>query len=312
MGTRPSTWQTGTVTGTIQDENFDPYVGSVVLTPSIPSITVKSQAVIPLGPQTFPLTSGTFTATLGATDDTDTTRVDWTYTAKVVDSNGKDDPRFPTWTFPLPQNTTVDLDQLTVDYPASSGRPNLIVGSSGPADWSQLQNRPTVIAAGATQADARSVIGAGTSNLILGSSNTTAKAGDWKPDFTTDVTGKPTTYPPSAHTHQPSDVGASVVGSQLIQSASQDAALTALGASTIGRSVVKAADLPTLQDLLGIAALIAAAITSLRTNDLANTFVNSYESNGTYTITGASTTRPIYYFGQSQPPLRAIDRWASG
>lgn len=48
-------------------------------------------------------------------------------------------------------------------------------------DWNTLSNKPTVIAAGADQAAARTAIGAGTSNLAIGTSGTTAKAGDYTP-----------------------------------------------------------------------------------------------------------------------------------
>lgn len=51
----------------------------------------------------------------------------------------------------------------------------------GVSDWEDLQNKPPVIAAGTTQQAARQAIGAGTSNLTLGTTSGTAKAGDWKP-----------------------------------------------------------------------------------------------------------------------------------
>jgi hypothetical protein len=52
---------------------------------------------------------------------------------------------------------------------------------------------------------ARTAIGAGTSSLILGTTGTTAKAGNYVPGWT-EVTGKPTTFAPSAHTHTASQV----------------------------------------------------------------------------------------------------------
>ena len=54
-------------------------------------------------------------------------------------------------------------------------------GGGGAADWNTLQNFPAYVAAGSTQSAARTVIGAGVSNLALGSSGTTAKAGNWTP-----------------------------------------------------------------------------------------------------------------------------------
>ena len=52
---------------------------------------------------------------------------------------------------------------------------------SGSIDWSAITNKPAVIAAGADQAAARTAIGAGTSNLVIGTSSATAKAGDYTP-----------------------------------------------------------------------------------------------------------------------------------
>lgn len=44
--------------------------------------------------------------------------------------------------------------------------------------WSAIIDKPPVIAAGNTQADARQAIGAGTSNLTLGTTASTASAGN--------------------------------------------------------------------------------------------------------------------------------------
>ena len=52
---------------------------------------------------------------------------------------------------------------------------------------------------------ARTAIGAGTSNLTLGTTSAAAKAGDYVPTWI-EVTGKPTTFPPSAHTHTAVDL----------------------------------------------------------------------------------------------------------
>ena len=51
---------------------------------------------------------------------------------------------------------------------------------SAPA-WSSITGKPAVIAAGADQATARAAIGAGTSSLVLGTTGSTAKAGDYAP-----------------------------------------------------------------------------------------------------------------------------------
>lgn len=44
--------------------------------------------------------------------------------------------------------------------------------------WGEITGKPAVIAAGATQAEARTAIGAGTSNLAIGTTSTTAMAGN--------------------------------------------------------------------------------------------------------------------------------------
>ena len=51
---------------------------------------------------------------------------------------------------------------------------------------------------------ARTAIGAGTSSLTLGTTSSTAKAGDYQPTWT-QVTGKPTTFTPSSHGHAITD-----------------------------------------------------------------------------------------------------------
>lgn len=61
--------------------------------------------------------------------------------------------------------------------------------------WDDVADKPAVIAAGDTQAAARSAIGAGTSNLAIGTTASTAKAGNYVPSWD-DVTGKPATFPP--------------------------------------------------------------------------------------------------------------------
>ena len=58
-----------------------------------------------------------------------------------------------------------------------------------------------------TEASARSAIGAGTSNLTIGTTSSTAKAGDYQPTWA-QVSGKPTTFTPATHTHPDSDLTA--------------------------------------------------------------------------------------------------------
>ena len=64
-----------------------------------------------------------------------------------------------------------------------------IAGSEN-ATWDTLEGKPAVIAAGANAAAARQAIGAGTSNLAIGTTASTAKAGNYHPTWA-QVTGKP-------------------------------------------------------------------------------------------------------------------------
>lgn len=59
----------------------------------------------------------------------------------------------------------------------------------------------------ATQAAARTAIGAGTSNLAIGTTASTAKAGNYTPTWT-EVSGKPTAFPPETHQHAVADIPA--------------------------------------------------------------------------------------------------------
>lgn len=63
-------------------------------------------------------------------------------------------------------------------------------GGGGTVAWADVTDKPAVIAAGADAAAARTAIGAGTSSLALGTTGTTAKAGDYAPAWG-DVSGKP-------------------------------------------------------------------------------------------------------------------------
>ena len=78
--------------------------------------------------------------------------------------------------------------------------------------WTTLSGKPAAVGAGADAAAARAAIGAGTgsSNLALGITAATAKAGDWKP-AAADITDS------------------SAFGRQLLQAADQAAAKTLLG-----------------------------------------------------------------------------------
>jgi hypothetical protein len=67
-----------------------------------------------------------------------------------------------------------------------------------PSEYAELNGRLTILEA------------AGTSSLTIGTTSTTAKAGDWTPTWT-DVTGKPSTFPPDTEATQ-DIIGAMVAG----------------------------------------------------------------------------------------------------
>lgn len=68
--------------------------------------------------------------------------------------------------------------------------------AGGGETWQTLPGKPAVIAAGADQAAARTSIGAGTSSLAIGTTASTAKAGNYTPTYA-EVTGKPATFAPT-------------------------------------------------------------------------------------------------------------------
>ena len=79
-----------------------------------------------------------------------------------------------------------------------AGTSNLALGTTASTakagdyapSWTEVTAKPTVIAAGNTQAEARTAIGAGTSSLTLGTTASTAKAGNYTPTWT-EVSAKP-------------------------------------------------------------------------------------------------------------------------
>ncbi len=72
-------------------------------------------------------------------------------------------------------------DGVVPESALSSSAQTKLNAVGGTPDWSTIANKPAVIAAGADQAAARAAIGAGTSSLTIGTTNTTAKAGDYVP-----------------------------------------------------------------------------------------------------------------------------------
>lgn len=107
--------------------------------------------------------------------------------------------------------------QTTLDGKAATSHTHTAVQISD----STATGRSLIAAADA--AAARSAIGAGTgtSNLTLGTTGATAKAGDYQPSWT-DVTSKPTTFTPAAHAHAGADLTSGTVASARLGSGTAD------------------------------------------------------------------------------------------
>lgn len=124
-----------------------------------------------------------------------------------------------------------------------AGTSNLTLGTtSGTAkagDWVPSSNDITdatatgrAVLTASTAAAARSAIGAGTSSLVIGTTEGTAKEGNWVPSWT-DVTGKPSTFTPSTHNHPASQISDSTtVGRAVLTAADEAEARSAIGAGT--------------------------------------------------------------------------------
>lgn len=120
-------------------------------------------------------------------------------------------------------------------------RSEVTSGLSGKANAShthpstQISDATTVgrnVLTAANAAAARTAIGAGTSDLVIGTTAGTAKAGNWVPSWS-DVTGKPSTFTPASHTHPASEISDSTtVGRAVLTAASAAAARSAIGAGT--------------------------------------------------------------------------------
>lgn len=90
------------------------------------------------------------------------------------------------------------VDAAAARAAIGAGTSNLALGTTASTakagdyapSWTEVTAKPTVIAAGNTQAEARTAIGAGTSSLTLGTTASTAKAGNYTPTWA-EVSAKP-------------------------------------------------------------------------------------------------------------------------
>lgn len=134
---------------------------------------------------------------------------------------------------------------------------------AGTPDWGTIANKPVVIAAGADQAAARTVIGAGTSNLTL--------AG----------TGSATTASKSDHTQTASTISdATVTGRSLLTAVDAAAAKTAL---SLAKSDVALGNVDNTSDAIKNSAAVTLTNKTISgtTNTLTNINVSSLNTTGT-------------------------------
>jgi hypothetical protein len=211
MPTPTTSWNLVTVRGTWR--NLDGSLKAGTYQVSIPGrLTSPTDDVIIPGGTFAAGNLGTASAPslsidVPATDDPDIAEAGWHVTVKVAFADGSTGEEY---TIPVPYadrpagqgGTGAGVNLRTVAIPSAlpSDDPMYRVGvagglatldadgdvvdadgvkvTAGAADWASLSGKPTVIAAGATAADARAAIGAGTSNLTTGTTAGTAAAGD--------------------------------------------------------------------------------------------------------------------------------------
>lgn len=120
-------------------------------------------------------------------------------------------------------------------YPSSpvqsvAGRTGAIIIDSN--DISDATSLGRNLIKASSQSNARSLIGAGTSDLQLGASSSTAKAGNWTPSWS-EISSKPSSFKPKSHTHTLSEItDVSSVGKSVATASSKSAARSAIGAGT--------------------------------------------------------------------------------
>lgn len=86
--------------------------------------------------------------------------------------------------------TTAKAGNYQPTWAEVTSKPATFAPSAHTHAWADITAKPAIIASGATQAEARTAIGAGTgnSNLAIGTTASTAKAGNYTPSATEVVT----------------------------------------------------------------------------------------------------------------------------
>lgn len=165
----------------------------------------------------------------------------------------------------LTDATTVGKAVLTATDAAAArsaigaGTSSLALGSTATTakagDWApsaaNITDASTVGRSVLTATDAaaaRTAIGAGTSSLALGTTASTAKAGNYVPAWT-EVTSKPATFPPSTHSHLWADI--TDKPTTFTPTAHTHTASQISDATTVGRSVMTATDAAAARTAIG-------------------------------------------------------------
>lgn len=205
-------------------------------------------------------------------------------------------------------------ENTIVEYQFKNGIENsdLVLKIKGGDDqetvtWESISGKPTIIAEGGTAEEARNKIGAGTSNLTIGTSSTTAAAGNHTH----------TQYAPTSHNHTAANISDStIIGRSVLMAADAAAARTAIGAGTgnsnltIGTTATtaKAGNYhPTWAQVTDKPVLFSGDY-----NDLTNKPAIPTVGNGTITITQGGISKGSFTTNQSGNTTVEIDAGGGG
>lgn len=267
------------------------------------------------GTSTLTAPDGTGSYALPSTDTLTQAGTGWQWQARISVAAGSTTTQLTTPAFALPVGGTVDLLPLipleaqSLDVsalviippgtalPEQTGQAGKVLTTDGAsaswstptsaADWSTLSGKPAAIGAGATAATARAAIGAGTSDLVIGTTSGTAADAA---DVTTALAGKAS----SSHTHTATGISDS---------------------TTVGRSVLTASTAAVARTALGLAAVAASGSAGDLTGDplpdglLSDAATAGMKWNGTTFVSGRVT---LYVGGSDASPpvgLAAGDVW---
>lgn len=173
----------GVVTGRFIDSTGANIAGNITFTPTpkrlLNTTAQPSPVTILPKPVTVALVEGSFTQSLIATDDPDNNPHGWTYSVAFNFVDAKADG----FAIEVPEGQTVNL---TTVAPVGSGNGTIILRGPGVPDWSDAEDGQVVVLV-----DGEPTWGPGGSGGVS----------SW-----TDLTDKPTTFPPATHTHSVANV----------------------------------------------------------------------------------------------------------